>query len=352
MRSGFGLKEGILGLCWWLGLFHLARAFSRDKLRILCYHGFDLDGESRFRPKLFMSRDTFRERLALLARYRFPVVPLEGGVAGLREGSLPPDAVVITIDDGHYSTQSVAAPLLESHGFSATVYVTTYYAEKQTPVFNLMVEYLLWKTRRPWLELSGLTWARNQRVDLREPAERERIARDIIEYGEQCGSNERREAISCELGALLDIDYEALRRARMLSLMSLDEIRGLVSRGFDIQLHTHRHRFPESDEAVSKQEIADNRRVLETVVDTPRRHFCYPSGLWSECHRPWLAELGIESAATCMLGLNDRRTPLFALRRIVDGEDVSRIEFLAEVFGFTEILRRLRDRIRRKAVGG
>src|SRR4029077_9557706 len=47
------LKIGLLHVSKCLGLFHMARYLTRRGVRILCYHGFSLDGESTFRPKLF-----------------------------------------------------------------------------------------------------------------------------------------------------------------------------------------------------------------------------------------------------------------------------------------------------------
>ena len=52
------IKVTVLHVCRWLGFFALARRLTRDRLRILCYHGFELQDESSFRPKLFMTRAT------------------------------------------------------------------------------------------------------------------------------------------------------------------------------------------------------------------------------------------------------------------------------------------------------
>ena len=41
-----------------------------------------------------------------------------------------------------------------------------------------------------------------------------------------------------------------------------------------------------------------------------------------------------------ILGMNPRGTKKLCLKRFIDGEDVSQIEFEAEVYGFAELLRR------------
>ena len=72
-----------------LGLFGVARALTRRKLRILAYHGAELADESRFSPTLFIRPETFAARLELLRR-EYPVLPLGEAVRRLKDGTLPP----------------------------------------------------------------------------------------------------------------------------------------------------------------------------------------------------------------------------------------------------------------------
>jgi hypothetical protein len=64
----------------------------------------------------------------------------------------------------------------------------------------------------------------------------------------------------------------------------------------------------------------------------------------------------VESATTCEPGLNTAETPLLGLYRILDQDDLSQIEFEAELFGFSELIRivtgkrRRMDRARRKHI--
>ena len=57
-----------------------------------------------------------------------------------------------------------------------------------------------------------------------------------------------------------------------------------------------------------------------------------------------MAAVGVKSATTIEPGLNYPDTPRFALRRLMDGHPVSDIEFEAEMTGFMEIVRALRER--------
>lgn len=333
-----------LYLCRALGLFHLARYLTRDQLRILCYHGFELEDESRFRGGLFMRPDTFARRLKLIARYKFPVIGLDEAVRRLSRGDLPENAVVITIDDGFHSVYRMAAPLLRVHGFPATVYVTTYYVEKQSPVFRLAVQYMFWKSRARKLKLPDGIGVPGKTEEIGDPANRGRVMWQCIEFGENACSEEERLQLARQLGTLLGVDYQLISDNRTLSLMNEGEIRELAAHGLDIQLHTHRHRFP-ADYAAAAREITENRSRLEAMVGPPVQHFCYPSGIWDENQWPVLWQTGVASATTCEPGFNDAQTPVLGLRRFLDDENVTDIEFMAELFGFLELLRRVRWRI-------
>jgi peptidoglycan/xylan/chitin deacetylase (PgdA/CDA1 family) len=128
--------------------------------------------------------------------------------------------------------------------------------------------------------------------------------------------------------------------------MDEQELRLLAAAGVDIQLHSHRHQWPLYDKEVVESEIAENRRFLQRAVSHPLEHFCYPSGVYGLHQAEWLAELGVKSATTIEPGLNYGHTSRFALRRLVDGGPVSEIEFAAEMTGFMEAVRFLRNGLR------
>jgi peptidoglycan/xylan/chitin deacetylase (PgdA/CDA1 family) len=326
------------------GLFALAARTTGSGLRILCYHGTALAEEHRFLPKLFMAPQTFERRLRILAEHRHPVLPLGEAVERLGRGDLPPRAVVITIDDGFYGSYRLAWPMLQRYGFPATIYATSYYSVKEHPIFGLVVEYMLWKTQATRLDLTALGTPLCGRAMLEDRAARQRIAETLTEHGETQCSEDERIAIARRLGRLLDVDYAALAASRMLSLMTLDELRQLAAAGADIQAHTHRHRFP-LQESEAKRELEDNRRALEPMAGRRLEHFCYPSGEWFEEHWPWLEAAGMRTATTCERGLNYPKTPRLALRRFLDGEHITEVEFESELTGYAELLRLARARL-------
>jgi peptidoglycan/xylan/chitin deacetylase (PgdA/CDA1 family) len=336
-----GLKRAVLLLCKALGLFTLTRYAYRRRLLILCYHGFELADESLLRPQLFMRGETFSRRLDTLRRCRTVVLGLQEALESLHQNAIPANAAVITIDDGFYSVKAVALPQLERAGMVATIYVTTYYVAKGTPVFRLAVQYLIWKARSKFVDLAPLGVPEIGRADLTLDSERARVVALLVNWGEQRCTEPQRQALCERLAKLCGGDYGAVRTSRMLSLLTAEDLSELQSRGIDVQLHTHRHRLP-LDERQARRELEENREFLNGILAKPFRHLCYPSGEWDVTHWPTLESLGILSATTCEAGLNTRATPRYALRRFLDGEHITDIEFEAELCGFLEFFRTLR----------
>jgi peptidoglycan/xylan/chitin deacetylase (PgdA/CDA1 family) len=335
-------KHLFLRISKWLGLFHLARLFTGKALRILCYHGFAFRDEADFRPMLFMTPATFDKRLRFLARHKFPVLQLEDALERLQNNNLPRGATVITIDDGFYGVYSEACPRLQAFGFPATTYVTTYYVQKQAPIFRLAVQYLFWRSALPSIRFHGRTWVKDQDVNLTDASENKRATWEVIDHAEKHCSEDQCQLIAQELAGLLQVDYGWIKTSRSLSLMNSVELGELAARGVDVQLHTHRHSLAVDDEQKVRDEIVANRAVLESIVGRPLRHLCYPSGIWTRAQWPWLEKLDIDSATTCLPGLNYPDTPRLGLRRFLDAENIHPLVFEAEQYGYLELLRRLR----------
>ena len=126
-----------------LGGFALARRFTSNGVRILCYHGIWLGRDSFPGDAMFMRAETFRNRLDTIRRLGYPVVPLDTAVAAL-EGKcqVPRNALAITIDDGWYSTYAEMLPALRERGMPATLYVDSEHLRTGLPVPHVMARYL------------------------------------------------------------------------------------------------------------------------------------------------------------------------------------------------------------------
>jgi len=331
-----------------IGLFALARALTARRLRILCYHGFGAAEDIEFSPGLFMRLETMRRRFELVRRGGYDVISLDAAVTALKSGGLPKLPLVITFDDGFYSNLAGSRALMQEFGLPMTLYVTTYYVAKKTPIFSHAVRYLFFKTRHASLALTGLPgFARSswpEVLALGDRTQTERVMWSLIVDAETHMDEAQRVELCRELGRRMDVDYDVLASERRLSMLTNEEIFELSALGVDIQLHTHRHLMP-VDPAALRREIEDNRIILETATGHACDHLCYPSGVYSEEQWPALKSLGIRSATTCEPGLNSSNTPVYRLARFLDFEDLSELEIDAALSGFMEFPRRLKNLI-------
>jgi peptidoglycan/xylan/chitin deacetylase (PgdA/CDA1 family) len=246
------------------------------------------------------------------------------------------------MDDGWFGSLGGSFPLLRELKLPATLYVTSYYSFRRAYVFDVMIGYLFWKTKKTALELDGLAQGLEGRLDLSSDKAREEAADRVVEHGNANLTCDERIELTRHLATRLGLDYQDLEDKRLFQLISPEDLKGLAADGVDVQLHTHRHLFDTADRERAQKEIQDNRDKLEPLVGKRLEHFCYPSGVFHPRVWPWLEEIGIRSATTTVVGFCRRDTPPYALPRIIDGENVPDIEFEAEMAGALEIFRRLR----------
>lgn len=332
------LKGIVLHVAKHTGALRLSRSVGPAGLPILCYHGYAFHDEHLFKPGLFHSMPVFEQRMEWLAREGFVTLPLDVALQKLELGTLQRNEIVLTIDDGFYSTLALAAPVMAARRFTATMYMTTYYMRHaQSPIFRLAIQYAFWRTAKTEAHFGHLV----PRLDVPLATKGEKANVDVeklIEFGETKLDEPARVELSRRVFEVLGCDYDELAASRRLSLMSPDEVARLEAMGFDIQLHTHRHRCG-PDEA--RQEIIENREALSHITRRPLRHLCYPSGIWSRDVWPALEAEGVLTATTCEAGLNGRATPAYALHRILDSDTLPQITFEAEMSRLLEGARRL-----------
>jgi peptidoglycan/xylan/chitin deacetylase (PgdA/CDA1 family) len=320
------------------GIFELVADshWRQQRLLILCYHGTSIADEHIWRPALYMAPAIFEERLKLLKRGNYAVLPLTEALQHLQRGTLPKRSVVITFDDGTHDFYRQAFPLLKSVGFPVTVYQTTYYSEVEKPIFNLITSYMLWKRRGVVIQ-DGKELGLTEPLDLRSEAGRHKVVRSLIERAERENlSVQQKDDLTRTLGKFLGVDYDTIVGMRMFHLMSARELQEIAAWGVDIQLHTHRHRMPEKEE-LFRREIRENRQRLLAVGSTAQ-HFCYPSGV----HRPhflsWLRQEQVVSATTCDTGLATRRTEPLLIPRFIDNQNRTTLAFESWLAGVGDLV--------------
>ena len=341
------MKNAFLRTCSRIGISRIARGITGRGVRILAYHGFCTGDEAEFQPMLFMRAATFGARLQRLVESGHRVVPLADAVARLRARDVEPGLAVITIDDGWHGIHEHAWPLLRRFDLPATVYVSSYYAERQQPVLNVFVRYLAWKSPRPQIVLSGVAAGLDGNHQIGDRTARNRLADRLSHHAEEELPFEQRLTFLREIAARLDVDIESVLARRTFHLMTPAQLRELAKGGVDLQLHTHRHRFPPDDRAGCVEEIERNRQFLAEVTGSVAAHFCYPSGEFRPHQKAWLRELGVASATTTRHGLSYAGMDSMELPRFLDSEAYPPELFDAALTGLLAMLREPAATLRR-----
>jgi peptidoglycan/xylan/chitin deacetylase (PgdA/CDA1 family) len=325
------LKLGVLALLKFCGAFYLARRHYRRHVRILCYHGAWAAEDGFAGDAMFIRPVTFEQRLLTLRNNNYNVISLEAAVSGLAgKTRLPPDAVVITIDDGWHSTFTDMLPALRRHGMTATIYCDTANLVSAKPVLHVMARYMVnihggCESRGP--EFAGLVAAAT----------------------DPNASTERKWQCLTELARILDIDLTPYLDNKIFSYMTPAQLAGAQHDGFAVELHTHRHSLHNFEPEKVEQEIELNRSVLSEMLGRPPqtfKHFCYPSGVTSESVQKIFERLGVRSATTLAAGFAAPGDNPLLLPRLIDGDHLTAIEFEANLCGVLGMLRALRDVVR------
>ena len=325
------MKIIFLYLLKWLGVFNLTRFLIRKKTLILTYHGFEVIDETKFRPKLFIKKSTFDQRLQYLKKH-CNVIRLDE----LSNENKINNSVVITLDDGWASTLTIASPLLSHLNLPYSIYLTTEGVLSQQPVFHILLEYMLRNSLGKTLCLmSGDHQLLKEIIKLEEIA---KLTREI----EKFKLTKFDTKLLRKIADNLEFEIDEVIDKKIFNLLSMSEVKELSKLGADIQLHTHSHHNYVDEEPAFSVEIKVNQSHIENITGIKPMHHCYPSGRFNQLCFKYLQSLGIETATTCIPGFCDHTSHKLKLPRFLDGENIPQIVFEAEVSGVLELLRKFK----------
>jgi peptidoglycan/xylan/chitin deacetylase (PgdA/CDA1 family) len=296
----------------WSGALGAIRNRRRDRLRIFMYHRFDwVPGAA----------DALARQCAHL-RGAYAPVTLDAVADHLEAGRpFPPNAVAVTVDDGHADFERIALPVFLAHGIPVTLYLATDFVDGAAWLWFDRIEYALRRTRRPSFvdPLSG------DALPLATRAERSAAFVAVVERAKAIPDAALRR-LPADVAAALDVDLPAAAPAEY-SAVSWETVRRMQGLGVEIGAHTRSHpilsRLPGRD--ALEEEIAGSSRRIEEMTGTPARHFCYPNGR-DEDLTPETVDIvrgaGFRTAVTTVPGLADLGSDPLRLRRIGAGPEI------------------------------
>ena len=332
-----GIKCTIYYIAKLFGLFQLAIKLTENDFRILCYHSGSIHDEHLFCPSVFITPIILKKHLQLIEKYRFNVLPLDIVIKKTIQKDLSKRSLVLTFDDGFFSTKQIIEPILKKANYKATLYLTTYYVTHQRPIFNIALAYLFFKSEKKSFDITFLNG--ESRTFATKDNKAKNSLEVINEYAKGLDEHQQNQLIN-NIGLQLQVNMELIFDQRIFHNMNPSELKALDKGGvFDIQLHTHCHHLSDDDNSV-EYEIQKNRRIISDIISKPEDtlvHFCYPSGIWNKKHLILLKTNGIVSATTLNPGLNTFDTDLLLLNRILCTNTKPLIIFEAEITGFNSL---------------
>jgi peptidoglycan/xylan/chitin deacetylase (PgdA/CDA1 family) len=221
--------------------------------------------------------EAFDAQLKVLSRY-FNVVGIDEVCAHYAgEEKLPPNAAVVTFDDGYLDNLEVAAPILKDNGMRGVFFIATTYIEDRRVYWWDRINYLLHHAEpgRRCVELEYPT-----RLTLDLDNDREGALGTLLQLLKiQFNLDVERvlDELAAGLGVAWDRDLE--RELTDGFVMTWDQVRALRKMGMDIGSHTRSHRALQTvphGELVG--ELSGAKQDLERELGEPVHSISYPIG--------------------------------------------------------------------------
>lgn len=284
---------------------------------ILMYHRI---AEEPFDPwGLSVTPANFRDQLAWLAQNR-TVLPLGEFAALHRAGTLPAEAIAVTLDDGYACASKIAAPLLEQFGVPATIFVPVELIEGGEPFWWDELEEMILEDGAGSLSVDGQEFP----LGKRSPADRHWKRGSRAATPRQSAFEQIHSRLSRKRPSELKKTMAELRRQtkRMTAFakrrpMTPEEVRRTRSSTVEFGSHSLTHPWlTKLGRAAQQREIGDSLVRLEKLCGSRPTAFAYPYGIFDQLSEKLAAEAGFECACATWDVALSRRSRLFALPRV------------------------------------
>jgi peptidoglycan/xylan/chitin deacetylase (PgdA/CDA1 family) len=284
-EEGHGRASGIRGrvaeLCYSTGALHplqRVRSWWQKDLRILAYHRvmplpdpatYDFDLEL-----ISTTPERFRAQMLHLKQHFLPL-RLRDVAAALDAGdSLPPDAVVVTFDDGYDDNYRIAYPILHELGIPATFFVSTGHIDTGKPFGYDWLVHMILLTTAPRLVLPELG------MDVPMPRDRDlrrALAGTVLQNMKSIDAIAQ-EAMIKRLEHEWQLPSDNTEPADCRP-MTWTQLREMHAAGFEIGSHGVHHRMlAKLSRDRMKDEVRQSKATLERELDAPASLMSYPVG--------------------------------------------------------------------------
>lgn len=250
-------------------LASLERFWGKSRLTVLAYHRIrEPMGFEFFEPIISAPPAEFARQMDVMSD-RYNAVTLAEVLQWLDgKGSLPPNAALITFDDGYRDNLQFALPILEERDLPAVLFLPTEHIDRAQPFFWDSAAYFFGNTEAREADLPIL--------GARSWTSASLMCAEWLEAVKRIPHSGRAEATE-HLGRVLDVALPPDVYAG--ELLTWDEVRTMGDRGFSFGSHTMSH--PILTQLPLEhvwRELAESRARLERELEEPIRALAYPNG--------------------------------------------------------------------------
>lgn len=290
------------------------RRVQKPKYVVLGYHSVGTDG---FPLYCRLPNRVFTEQMRYIKR-NYRVLSLLQMVEELQHANTHDQSVVVTFDDGYLGTYINAFPVLKEYRIPATVYLSAGLVESGELAWY---DQIFLRFQRATSEVTvTLDTSRNFRFT--DFASRVNAATTTVMYLRSLSDGERQRW--CEsLEKAMPLPAEELRG----SMMNWNQVREMRDAGISFGCHTMTHPVLSRLTADALQrEVAESKWLIEHRLGVRVDDFAFPFGKSKDCGpigADVLSALGLRTAMTTILGVNEPGADRFRLRRMVQGDELS-----------------------------
>jgi len=283
------------------GFFDLLRRLTPSTLTVLNYHRIDdplRPGFNTFKPNVSATPSQFARQMDYLSQQYNVVSGRE--VAQWLNGrqKLPPNAAVITFDDGYKDNLEHAYPILKTYYLPAVIFLTTSHIDSSESFYWDIVAYCFDHTSKDNADFPLLGRRRWQSAESRKQVMDEWIA--MLKTLPESDKKKQVDRLPDILDASVPDDLSA-----GLTL-TWSEVRHLSDNGIEMGSHTVSHPIltrVSLEEA--RDELVHSKSKIEAAINKPVVSFAYPNGQRSDFNNTLVncvAEAGYQVAFTLVPG--------------------------------------------------
>lgn len=299
----------------------LSPSGSEARLSILIFHRVLSEPDPLFPGEPDIRR--FND-LVSWVRHWFNVLPLDKAVMQLQGGRLPSRAAAITFDDGYADNVSNALPVLQSHGLTATFFVSTAFLDGGRMWNDSVIETIRHCSLRV-LDLRSSGWGI---FSLETPAHKRSAIDALLTRIKYIQPEQRQQRVDDLVETISDMTDIHLPTDLMMRSEQL-----LVLRNAGMQMGAHTVSHPILEQTTDQQavwEIAGSKAALESRLAEPVSLFAYPNGKpdvdYSARHVGMVRDAGFVAAVSTARGAAGPNADPFQLPRFTPWEQ-SRTRF-------------------------